>query len=121
MRFLIDKALSPRTVTYQQENGYNALRVNTMIPGSYVDDETIFMYDIEHGYFIITADLDFGAILAYTKSQQPSTIILRLEDQRVVNVNRLLLRVLPKLTQALKKGSIIIIQDTRVRIKPLPI
>ncbi len=121
MRFLIDKALSPRTVAYLQENGYDALRVNTLIPGSFVDDETIFKYAIEHEYFIITADLDFGAILAYTKNQKPSTIILRLEDQRVANVNRLLLRVLPKLTQSLKKGSIIIIQDTRIRIKPLPL
>jgi predicted nuclease of predicted toxin-antitoxin system len=121
MKFLIDKALSPRTVTHLRDNGFHAVRVDEVIPGAVVEDEAIFAYAIEHEYHIITADLDFGAILAYTKSKKPSTIIFRLEDQRVSNVNRLLLQALPKITHALEVGSIIIIQDTRIRIKPLPI
>lgn len=121
MKFLIDKALSPRTVAYLIENGYNAVRADTVIPGTVVEDETIFNYAIENGYYIITADLDFGAILAYTKSKRPSTIILRLEDQRIANINRLLLQVLPKIAKALEDGSIIIIQENQIRIKPLPI
>jgi len=121
MKFLVDKALSPRTVAYLRENGYNAVRVDTVIPGTVVEDETIFNYAIENDYYIITADLDFGEILAYSKSKRPSTIILRLEDQRVTNVNRLLVQVLPKISKALEEGSIIILQDKRIRIKPLPI
>lgn len=80
MKFLIDKALSPRTVAYLRDNGYHAVRVDEVIPGTVIDDEIIFQYALEKGYYIITADLDFGAILAYTKSKHPFTIIFRLEN-----------------------------------------
>jgi len=43
MKFLIDKALSPQTVAYLIENDYNAVRVDTVIPGTVVEDETILI------------------------------------------------------------------------------
>lgn len=42
-------------------------------------DEEILGYAIEKDMILITADLDFGNILAYTKSKRPSTIIFRLK------------------------------------------
>ncbi|MFQ6123396.1 MAG: DUF5615 family PIN-like protein [Candidatus Heimdallarchaeota archaeon] len=57
MKFLIDKALSPRTVVYLIESGYNAVRADTVTPGTVVEDETIFNYAIENGYYIITTVL----------------------------------------------------------------
>jgi len=121
MKFLVDMALSPRTVEYLKNKGYNAIRVNEVFEGSGIDDKKIFNYARENNYCIITADLDFGELLALSQSKKPSTIILRLEDPRILNVNSILDDSIPKITQALEDGSIIIIQDKKIRIRELPI
>ena len=121
MKFLVDKSLSPRTVDFLKEKGYSAVRVDDVLVGKPIEDKKIFNCAIEHKYYIITTDLDFGEILAYTKSHRPSTIILRLEDQRVDNVNRALANTLPGIQKNLQEGSIIIIEEKKVRIRELPL
>jgi len=121
MKFLVDMALSPKTVVFLNNNGYNAIRVNEAFEGRGIDDKRIFKYAKDDVYCLITADLDFGEILAFTKSKKPSTIILRLEDPRIPNVNRILLESLPKITQAIEKGSIIVLHDDKIRIRELPL
>lgn len=121
MKYLIDKALSPKTVKYLRKKGYNVVRLDEILSGSPIEDETIFQYVIEQDYFIITADLDFGEILYYTQKTKPSVIILRLKDQRVDNVNDILAKALPKLKDELKRGSIVIVEDEKIRVRSLPI
>ncbi len=121
MKFLVDMALSPRTVDFLKNKGYNAIRVNEIFEGRGVDDKKIYAYARENNYCIITADLDFGELLAFSQSKSPSTIILRLEDPRIPNVNSILIDSLPKISQAIKDGSIIVIEDNKIRIRELPI
>ena len=121
MKFLVDMALSPKTVKFLKQKGYNAVRVNEVFEGEGIDDNSIFKYARDNDFCLITADLDFGEILAFTQSKTPSTIILRLEDPRITKINRVLEESLPKLEQAIIKGSIIILQDRRIRIRELPI
>ena len=121
MKFLVDMALSPQTVKYLNKKNYNVIRVNEVFEKKGIEDQEIFEYAIMNKYYIITADLDFGEILAFTHSNEPSTIILRLEDPRVDNVNILLENSIPKIVDALKDGSIIIIEEKRIRIRKLPL
>jgi len=44
-----------------------------------------------------------------------------LEDPRIPNINRILVESLPKIAQAIEDGSIIIIEDKKIRIRELPI
>ena len=121
MKYLVDKALSQKSVSFLNEKGFEAIRVNKAISEDHVKDEQIFSFAIEKKYVIITMDLDFGQILAITKSNQPSTIILRLEDPRVKNVNDKLLKILPIIQKELLEGSIVIIEENGIRIRKLPI
>ncbi|MFQ5976998.1 MAG: DUF5615 family PIN-like protein [Candidatus Heimdallarchaeota archaeon] len=121
MKFLVDMALSPRTANFLRNKGYEAVRVNEVISGKRIEDRAVFHYAIENDYCIITADLDFAMILAFTKSQKPSTVILRVEDQRVENVNQILAEILPKVKEEILSGSIIVIEENRFRIRPLPV
>jgi len=121
MKYLVDKVLSQKSVSFLNEKGFEAVRVNKAISEDHVKDEEIFTFAIEKNYVIITMDLDFGQILAITRSSQPSTIILRLEDPRVKNVNDKLLKILPIIQKELLEGSIIIIEENRIRIRKLPI
>ncbi len=124
MKFLMDMALSPKSVEFLKNNGYDVVRVNEVIEkikGKPIEDIEIYEFAIKNNYTIITADLDFGEILAYSKSSSPSTIVLRIEDFQVKNVNEKLKLALPKIKDELDEGSIIIIEKHRIRIKKLPI
>lgn len=120
MKFLVDVSISPKTVEFLKKNGYEAVRISELGMAKSKDEE-IFDYAIEKDMILITTDLDFGDILAYTKSKNPSTIILRLKNPSPEFVNQMLLLTLPKIMEPLKKGAIIVIEDRRIRIRELPI
>ncbi|MEX2723227.1 MAG: DUF5615 family PIN-like protein, partial [Candidatus Freyarchaeota archaeon] len=76
---------------------------------------------IEKDMVLLTADPDFGNILAYTKSKRPSTIIFRLKNPSPEFVNQMLLLPLSKIGEQLKKGVIVVVEGSRIRIRELPI
>lgn len=65
MRFLVDMALSPKTTQFLRDLGYEAIRANEAgLAGA--KDAEIMEYAANNDMVVVTADLDFGAILAYT-------------------------------------------------------
>lgn len=68
MKFLIDMPLSPKTANFLQNSGYKAIRVNELGMAKSKDKE-ILEYASKNGMVVLTADLDFGNILAYTKEK----------------------------------------------------
>jgi predicted nuclease of predicted toxin-antitoxin system len=70
---------------------------------------------------LLTFDLDFGEIFALGVIARPSIVIFRLSDERADAVNRRLEGVLSEQTEALASGALILIEDTRYRIRRLPI
>ena len=78
-------------------------------------------YAAKHDMVVITADLDFGEMLAFTKHNKPSVMIFRLKDPSPEHVNSMLSSILLEIGEALEKGSIVIIEDHRVRIRELPL
>jgi predicted nuclease of predicted toxin-antitoxin system len=120
MKFLVDMALSPKTAQFLRELGYVAVRASE-IGLAKATDEEIMDYAINNDMVVITADLDFGHILAHTKGNKPSVIIFRLKNPSVDNVNIRLSSILPLVKDSLKRGSIVIVEDNKVRIRELPI
>ena len=120
MKFLIDMALSPKTVKVLRGSGYEAVRVNELGMAKSRDKE-ILEYAAKKDMVVITVDLDFGDILAITKYKKPSVIILRLKQPSSEHVNSLLLSTLPRIKDSLDKGSIVVIDDYRIRIRELPV
>lgn len=70
---------------------------------------------------ILSADLYFGTILANTHSRKPSEIIFRLRNPSPEHVNSLLLSNLSSIAEEIMKGAIVIIEDSEIRIRELPI
>jgi predicted nuclease of predicted toxin-antitoxin system len=79
MKFLVDMALSPKTAKFLVALGYEAERVDKLGMAKSKDRE-IFEFAIGNNRVVITADMDFGHILAHTKSNKPSVIIFRLKQ-----------------------------------------
>jgi len=120
MKFLLDMPLSPKTVFFLRDLGYEAIRVNELGMAKSKDKE-IIGYASEREMVILSADLDFGNILAYTQSNKPSVIIFRLLDPSPEHVNSLLSSNLPNIKDDLIIGSIVIIEDFKIRVRKLPI
>jgi predicted nuclease of predicted toxin-antitoxin system len=71
---------------------------------------------------IISADTDFGTLLALRKETRPSVVLLRLSSQRrPAEQVTLLLTNLPTIETALMAGSIVTFKGTIMRIRSLPI
>ena len=70
----------------------------------------------------MTADADFGTLLAARSSRQPSVIQFRGEGSRKPDaLARTLVANLPQLVDALAHGSIVTFEPARVRVRLLPI
>ena len=71
---------------------------------------------------IVSADTDFGTLLALTRDTEPSVVIFRRStSRRPARQIDLLLENLATIEAALSRGAVVVFEDTRVRIRHLPI
>jgi len=119
MNFLVNLCLSSKVATYLNSRGHTATRVD-QLNMSQAKDREIFAYAIKHNMILLTADLDFGQILAYSRFNKSSVIVFRLKHPTPENVNKRLSNVISKFTKELKDGCIISVEDARIRVRTLP-
>ena len=120
MRFLVDNALSPVVAEVLVGAGHDARHVRDLGMQAATDEE-IFEVAINDGRTIVSADTDFGTILALRRIAEPSVLIFRRSSgRRPEEQARLLLRQLPRIADALERGSVVVIEEDRLRIRGLP-
>ena len=120
MGILADLHLSPRTVDFLNARGHDAVRVNELLAPT-ASDEEIVAFAAKQGRVILTQDLDFSALLALRGKETPSLISLRLRSANVERVNSILEKVLPELESDVRSGSIVTVENERLRRRRLPI
>ena len=85
-------------------------------------DEEIFDRAHAEDRVVVSADTDFGTLLAARKDTSPSVILFRHGSQhRPSDQAELLKANLPQLVSPLEDGSIVVIEPGRVRIRALPL
>lgn len=120
MKFLVDMPLSPKTADYLQSLGYDAVHLY-YLGKSRATDEEIVKIAKEQNRIILSTDLDFGSILAYSKDIIPGVILFRIEYATAEKVNLFLSNLLYTVKPEMINNSIIAIDDFRIRIRKLPI
>jgi predicted nuclease of predicted toxin-antitoxin system len=120
MRCLADAGVSPKTVAFLKQLGHEATHVRDHGLQRAADNELVERARAD-GSVLVTFDLDFGDILALGVLNKPSVIIFRLADERADSVNQRLAVVLAERRVDLESGALILVEDTRYRVRKLPI
>jgi len=121
VRFLIDQALSPAVAIELNRAGHDAVHVRERGMQA-ASDQEIFDHAAKDDRIVVSADTDFGTLLAIRKQNSPSVILFRHGSQhRPADQAALLKTNLPQIAAALDAGSIVVIQPDRIRIRALPL
>jgi predicted nuclease of predicted toxin-antitoxin system len=121
LRFLIDNALSPLVAEALRGAGHEAVHVRELGLQA-ASDAVIFDHAAAEQFVIVSADTDFGTLLALREAPFPSVILFRgTVTRRPKEQVSLLLNNLPEFADALDIGSVVVVEAQRIRIRTLPI
>ena len=120
MRLLIDMNLSPDWQPFLCENGFEAVHWSGVGAGTAPDTE-IMQWARDSRWVVFTHDLDFGILLAHSKDGRPSVIQVRTQDVSPKHLGPVVLRALRAHDEALERGALLTIDESKSRVRILPI
>ena len=120
MRFLADMGVSFRIVHWLRAQGSDAIHLGEQGLHRLPDDEVLRKASAEKRV-LLTFDLDFAEILAFSAGKPASVVLFRLRDTRTDHVKGRLARVLAESAPALEKGAVVVVEDSRHRVRSLPL
>ena len=116
MKFLIDADIPKSIFHLLKKIGHDVTDVrNSKFPG--MSDDEVYNLAIKEQRIIITRDLDFSNILHYPPGEHCGIIILRVQMLSIEKMALLVKDMLNSITEEEVKGSLIIIQKDRYRIR----
>jgi predicted nuclease of predicted toxin-antitoxin system len=119
MKVLVDMNLSPGWVNYLATAGFEAVHWSAIGRGNETDAE-LMRWAAEHAHVVLTADLDFSAILAATQRQKPSVIQIRADVLTPVAIGERVITALRQARDELERGAVLSIDTERARLRILP-
>lgn len=121
MKFLVDNALSPVVAEGLRRMGHDSVHLRDLGKQA-ADDEEVFAIAANQGQVIVSADTDFGTLLAFSQAKRPSVVLFRRSgSHRPLDQVALLEANLPTLENLITQGCIVVIEKKRLRIRMLPI
>jgi predicted nuclease of predicted toxin-antitoxin system len=121
VKFLIDNALSPHVARLLQQAGHDAVHVRDYNMQR-AEDAAIFERAREEARIVVSADTDFGILLALRQVVRPSVVLFRGPTSRAPDrIAARLIAELSEATSSLENGCILTIEPGRCRVRMLPI
>lgn len=120
MKILLDMNLSPDWVPLLKKQGWETVHWSE-IGKTNAPDHIIMKWALKHDYIVFTHDLDFGSILAINNAKGPSVIQIRTQDITPQHSENTVIRAIQQYTSELESGSLIVIEEDKLRVRILPL
>ena len=120
MKLLVDMNLTPEWVPFLLAAGVEAVHWSS-VGDVRVTDEELMRWAAAESRVVFANDLDFGALLAMSGVAGPSVIQVRALDLVPESIGAEVLAVLRAHTEALTSGALVTLDETRTRVRVLPI
>jgi predicted nuclease of predicted toxin-antitoxin system len=112
--------VSMTTVRALRQTGHDVLHLRE-VGLSRLADADVMQKARDEERIVLTFDLDFGDLLALGGDRAPSVVLCRLANESPSSVTPKVQRVLEDCRADLEAGAIVIVEDTRYRLRRLPL
>ena len=119
MRFLLDECISARLAPLVAEAGHDVVHVFDRGLAGHVDEEVLAAARDEERV-LVSADTDFGALLARQGQALPSLVLFRQGNRGPEHQAATLLDNLDYVAEDLAAGAVVVFTDDTIRIRNLP-
>jgi predicted nuclease of predicted toxin-antitoxin system len=120
VKLVVDMNLSPNWISFLESHGWSAVHWSR-IGNPRASDATIVEWAVTHERVVITHDLDFGTILALTHATGPSVLQVRAADVMPDRLGDAVLAALSQHEADLSSGALVVVDESRSRVRLLPI
>ena len=120
VKILIDMNLSPDWVTLLESEGWSAVHWST-VGDPRATDRTIMDWAVANECVVFTHDLDFGTTLALTHETGPSVLQVRGQDVLPDHLGTAIVAAIRQHEADLESGALVVVDQTRNRVRILPI
>lgn len=120
IKILVDMNLSPDWVPLLTSAGWTTIHWST-VGDPRATDRTIMDWAVANAHIVFTHDLDFGTALALTHDTGPSVLQIRGRDVMPDHMGSLVLAALRQHEADLASGALVVVDESRSRVRILPI
>jgi predicted nuclease of predicted toxin-antitoxin system len=120
IRLVVDISLSPDWVHVFVRHGWAAVHWST-VGDPRANDRTVMAWARENGHVVFTHDLDFGTLLALTRASGPSVVQVRAHDVLPSRLEQMVVHAIRTYPAQLREGAIVTVDESRNRLRILPI
>ena len=117
---LVDMNLSPDWISVLQRHGWQAIHWSE-VGEARASDEEIMRWAVARQYVVFTHDLDFGRILALTRGTGPSVLQVRAQNVLPDYLEGPVIAALNQHEADLTSGALVVVDESRSRVRVLPI
>jgi predicted nuclease of predicted toxin-antitoxin system len=120
LRFLLDINLPSSLVSRLSHLGHEAIHSGKLGLAKATDEALLSLAESRE-MVLLTHDLDFGQLMAFSRKRKPSIVIFRVQKTNSLLIEKLLMKSWKVIEKPLLEGAIVVIEEKDFRIRPLPI
>lgn len=117
---LVDMNLSPDWVPLLGKHGWISVHWS-QVGDPWASDRDLMDWALARGHIVFTHDLDFGTVLALTHARGPSVFQVRAGGMVPEQLETLVVVALKKHESDLASGAIVVVDQSKNRVRILPI
>lgn len=120
MKFLIDNNLSPLLADALKAAGHDAVHLQDLGMQAATDHVVLEQARADER-ILVSADTDFGGLLARSGASTPSVVLIRrLAGRRAAEQAAIILANLDQVAEDLTAGAIVVLHEDSLRVRRLP-